>query len=89
MAAVDTDVPRSRLKVRVVGWGTRFVSGISYYTYFLAYALKQSYDVVAILMRHLIPGRWYPGRQRVGHSVMAYALCRRAAMLIGVVALLQ
>ena len=89
MAAVGKDALRSGLKVCVVGSGTRFVSGISYYTYFLACALKQRYDVVAILMRHLIPRRWYPGRQRVGHSVMAYALCRRAAMLIGVVALLQ
>ena len=55
MAAAGAAEPRSELKVCVVGSGTRFVSGISYYTYFLACALKQRYDVVAILMRHLIP----------------------------------
>ena len=68
----------------VVGSGTRFVSGISYYTYFLACALKQRYDVVAILMRHLIPRRWYPGRQRVGHSVMAYDLAAEVPTFDGV-----
>ena len=74
MASVGTDEPRSGLKVCVVGSGTRFVSGISYYTYFLACALKRRHDVVAILMRHLIPKRWYPGGQRVGQNVMAYDL---------------
>ncbi len=44
MAAVGTDKSRSGLKVCVVGSGTRFVSGISYYTYFLACALKQRYE---------------------------------------------
>jgi glycosyltransferase involved in cell wall biosynthesis len=84
MAAVGTDEPRSGLKVCVVGSGTRFVSGISYYTYFLACALKQRYDVVAILMRDLIPRRWYPGRQRVGHSVMAYDLATEVPTFDGV-----
>jgi glycosyltransferase involved in cell wall biosynthesis len=74
----------SELKVCVVGSGTRFVSGISYYTYFLGCALKQRYDVVAILMRHLIPSRWYPGRQRVGHSVMAYDLAAEVPTFDGV-----
>lgn len=83
-AALGTDEPRSGLKVCVVGSGTRFVSGISYYTYFLACALKQRYDVVAILMRHLIPRRWYPGGQRVGHSVMAYDLAAEMPTFDGV-----
>jgi glycosyltransferase involved in cell wall biosynthesis len=74
----------SELKVCVVGSGTRFVSGISYYTYFLGCALKQRYDVVAILMRRLIPSRWYPGRQRVGHSVMAYDLAAEVPTFDGV-----
>ncbi|MDR2983249.1 MAG: glycosyltransferase family 4 protein [Nocardiopsaceae bacterium] len=72
--AVGTDEHGSALKVCVVGSGTKFVSGISYYTYFLASALKCRHEVVAILMRHLIPRRWYPGRQHVGRSVMAYDL---------------
>ncbi len=83
-AAAGTNEPRSGLKVCVVGSGTRFVSGISYYTYFLACALKQRYDVVAILMRHLIPRRWYPGRQRVGHTVMAYDLVAEVPTFDGV-----
>jgi glycosyltransferase involved in cell wall biosynthesis len=76
--------PRSGLKVCVAGSGTRFVSGISYYTYFLGCALKPRYDVVAILMRHLIPRRWYPGRQRVGHSVMAYDLAAEVPTFDGI-----
>ena len=84
MAAGGADEPRSDLRVCVVGSGTRFVSGISYYTYFVACALKQRYDVVAILMRHLIPRRWYPGRQRVGHSVMAYDLAAELPTFDGV-----
>ncbi len=83
-AAVGTDEPRSGLKVCVVGSGTRFVSGISYYTYFLACALKPRYDVVAILMRHLIPRRWYPGGKRVGQSVMAYDLAAEVPAFDGV-----
>jgi len=82
--ADGTDEPRSGLKVCVVGSGTKFVSGISYYTYFLASALKQRYDVVAILMRHLIPKRWYPGRQHVGRNVMAYDLATEMPTFDGV-----
>jgi glycosyltransferase involved in cell wall biosynthesis len=81
---VGTDELRSGLKVCVVGSGTKFVSGISYYTYFLACALKQRCDVVAILMRHLIPRRWYPGRQHVGRSVMAYDLATEMPTFDGV-----
>ncbi len=73
-----------RLKVCVVGSGTRFVSGISYYTYFLACALKARCDVVSILMRNLIPRRWYPGRQRVGQPVMAYDLAAEVPTFDGI-----
>jgi glycosyltransferase involved in cell wall biosynthesis len=73
-----------KLKVCVVGSGTTFVSGISYYTYYLGHALKDRYDVVAILMRHLIPRRWYPGRDRVGHSVMAYDLATEVPAFDGI-----
>ncbi len=83
-AAVGTEEPGPELKVCVVGSGTRFVSGISYYTYFLGCALNQRCDVVAILMRRLIPRRWYPGRRRVGHSVMAYDLAAEVPTFDGV-----
>lgn len=84
MTAIASDEPVARVKVCVVGSGTRFVSGISYYTYFLARALNDRYDVVAILMRHLIPKRWYPGGRRVGHSVMSYDLAAEIPAFDGV-----
>jgi glycosyltransferase involved in cell wall biosynthesis len=84
MAAIGTDEPKSRLKVCVVGSGSKFVSGISYYTYFLSCALKRHDEVVAILMRHLIPRRWYPGRQHVGRSVMAFDLATEVPTFDGV-----
>ncbi len=53
-------------RVCVVGAGTRFLSGISYYTQVLANELARSHDVSVILMRQLLPTRLYPGRARVG-----------------------
>ena len=58
-----------QLRVCVVGAGTRFLGGISYYTLHLVNALAQSQRVSAILMRQLLPTRFYPGRQRVGASL--------------------
>lgn len=52
--------------VCVVGPGTRFLSGISYYTYRLVNALASRHRVSVILMRRLLPARLYPGRTRVG-----------------------
>jgi glycosyltransferase involved in cell wall biosynthesis len=57
------------LRVCVVGSGTRFVSGISYYTYYLSDALHETFDVSVILMRRLLPRRFYPGRKRVGAHI--------------------
>lgn len=50
----------------MIGSGTRFLSGISYYTHHLAVALARVQPVSVILMRQLLPTRLYPGRQRVG-----------------------
>ena len=58
-----------RLRVCVVGSGTRFVSGISYYTYFLNEALARRFDTSVVLMRNLVPRRLYPGRDRVGAAI--------------------
>lgn len=58
-----------RLRVCVVGPGTRFLSGISYYSLHLANALARAYDVSAILMRQLLPTALYPGRRRVGAAL--------------------
>ena len=55
-----------QLRICVVGAGTRFLGGISYYTLHLVNALARTHDVSAILMRQLLPTRFYPGRERVG-----------------------
>jgi glycosyltransferase involved in cell wall biosynthesis len=57
------------LRVCVVGSGTRFVSGISYYTYYLSDALQETFSVSVVLMRRLLPRRLYPGRKRVGAHI--------------------
>lgn len=55
-----------QLRICVVGAGTRFLGGISYYTLYLVNALARTHDVSAVLMRQLLPTRLYPGRERVG-----------------------
>lgn len=56
----------SKHRVCIVGAGTRFLGGMSYYTLYLVNALAHTHDVSAILMRQLLPTRFYPGRERVG-----------------------
>lgn len=60
---------RPQPSVCVVGSGTRFLSGITYYTRHLTVALNRRVDASAILMRRLIPQRFYPGRTRVGKDL--------------------
>jgi glycosyltransferase involved in cell wall biosynthesis len=64
-----TDRHCSNERVVVIGSGLRFASGISHYTYLLSCALKDEYDVGALLMRRLVPRRLYPGRDHVGAAV--------------------
>jgi glycosyltransferase involved in cell wall biosynthesis len=54
------------MRVCIVGSGTRFLSGLSYYTIRLANALAGEHDVSVIPMRQLLPTRLYPGWKRVG-----------------------
>ena len=61
--------PDDMLRICVVGSGTRFISGISYYTYYLSDALQETFNVSAVLMRRLLPRRFYPGRRRVGAHI--------------------
>ena len=61
--------PEDLLRICVVGSGTRFISGISYYTYYLSDALQETFNVSAVLMRRLLPRRFYPGRRRVGAHI--------------------
>lgn len=60
------DSPRSDF-VMVVGPGSRFLSGIGYHTASIANAFARRGDPVsALLIRDLLPRRFYPGRDRVG-----------------------
>jgi glycosyltransferase involved in cell wall biosynthesis len=68
-ASHPADAPAARTRVLVVGSGWHFLSGISYYTCRLSNALRDRYDVGAILMRRLLPARLYPGRDRVGQPL--------------------
>ncbi|MBA2286262.1 MAG: glycosyltransferase [Ktedonobacteraceae bacterium] len=59
-------VDEKQLRVCIVGAGKRFLGGLSYYTLHLTNALARSHRVSAILMRQLLPTRFYPGWKRVG-----------------------
>jgi hypothetical protein len=63
---MSTDRHSFNERVVIIGSGLRFASGISHYTYLLSCALKDEYNVGALLMRRLVPRRLYPGRDRVG-----------------------
>jgi glycosyltransferase involved in cell wall biosynthesis len=57
-------------RVCVVGPGTRFLSGITYYTYSLIQALSDAgHQCSAVFIRNLVPVRVYPGRARVGSAL--------------------
>lgn len=61
--------------VCVVGPGTRYLSGITYYTYSLIEALAQAgHRCSAVLIRNLVPARLYPGRARVGDALTGLRL---------------
>lgn len=64
----------SRPRVCIVGPGTRFLSGITYYTFGLAGALAGDARVSAVLMRRLLPRFLYPGRDRVGAEISTIAM---------------
>ena len=60
---------RDARPICLVGPGTRFLSGITYYTYGLANALAHRRPVSVVLLRGLLPARLYPGHRRVGADV--------------------
>jgi glycosyltransferase involved in cell wall biosynthesis len=73
-----------QLRVCVVGAGTHFLSGISYHTLRLANILARSHEVSVILMRRLLPTRFYPGRQRVGATLTRLEYDPRVRVFDGV-----
>jgi glycosyltransferase involved in cell wall biosynthesis len=66
---IHQSLRREDLSVCVVGSGSYFLSGISYYTHALTQALAMRYRVSAVLMRRLIPTRLYPGGRRAGQPI--------------------
>lgn len=71
-------------RVCVVGPGKRFLSGISYYTIRLVNMLAQSNEVSVILMRQLLPTRFYPGRERVGANLTQLEYDQKVRVFDGV-----
>ncbi len=72
------------LRICVVGAGTRFLGGISYYTIRASNALARSHTVSVILMRQLLPTRFYPGWKRVGASLTRLEYDRAVRIFDGV-----
>lgn len=72
------------LRVCVVGSGTQFLSGISYYTHRLATALEASHQVSVILMRGLLPAVFYPGKKRVGADLTTIKYSSKVSLFNGV-----
>ena len=69
----------------VVGPGTRFLSGITYYTYSLVTALSEAgYECSAMLIRDLVPTRLYPGRARVAGALTDLRLPPNVRSLDGI-----
>lgn len=74
----------SRPRICVVGSGWRFTCGISYFTCRLSAALADRADVTAVLMRRLLPRRFYPGRRRVRQPLAGLAYDPRVEVFDGV-----
>jgi glycosyltransferase involved in cell wall biosynthesis len=63
----------SRRHVLVVGPGTQFLSGVSYYTWQVVRSLSAEYRTSAILLDNLLPKVFYPGRRHVGKKLTSIA----------------
>lgn len=57
------------MRIVLIGPSFRFLSGISYYTVRLANALSREASVSAVLFRHMLPRRLFPGWKRVGQNL--------------------
>ena len=72
-------------RICVVGPGTKFLSGITYYTYSLINALAESGNQCsAVLIRNLLPTFVYPGRTRVGNKLTDMSLPENVRRLDGI-----
>jgi len=57
------------VEISIFGPSKKFLSGVSYYTIRLSNALSEFADVNAILFRHMLPKRIFPGWKRVGREL--------------------
>lgn len=71
-------------RICVVGSGTRFLSGISYYTYRLVNSFAERFPTSVILMRQLLPTKFYPGKARVGKPLSAVQLSKSIEFVDGI-----
>jgi glycosyltransferase involved in cell wall biosynthesis len=71
-------------RIMVIGSGTRFVSGISHYTHELACAFSRGHRTSVVLMRRLLPRRFYPGAKRVGATIANHVYPRDVRVYDGV-----
>jgi glycosyltransferase involved in cell wall biosynthesis len=72
-------------RICVVGPGTRFLSGLTYYTYSLTGALERAgHRTSALLIRSLLPRRLYPGRARVGKELADLSLPTQVRRVDGI-----
>jgi glycosyltransferase involved in cell wall biosynthesis len=78
------EAPSGRPRVCVLGSGTRFLGGLSYYTHRFSHALAERNDTSVILMRRLLPRRFYPGASRVGHELVELRWSRAIPVFDGV-----
>jgi glycosyltransferase involved in cell wall biosynthesis len=79
-----TDQPGHSTRVLIIGAGSRFLSGISYYTNRLINVLGQRHRVSAILVRQMMPTWLYPGRARVGKALTHFTYPQGSRVLDGI-----
>lgn len=73
-----------RREVCLVGPGKHYLSGVTYHSYGLASALAERGPVGVVLLRSLLPRRWYPGAGRVGADLSSLRLPRAVRRYDGV-----
>jgi glycosyltransferase involved in cell wall biosynthesis len=73
-STAEVDARESGTRVCIVGPGTHFLSAMTYYSFGLVAALCRRQRVSAILVRRLLPARFYPGRARIGATLSGLRL---------------
>jgi len=63
------DAGEVQLRISIFGPSTRFLSGITYFTIRLSNALVSIGRIDAILFRHMLPKKLFPGWKRVGKTL--------------------